>query len=90
MSEEHASRQKQLFERAFAEFGQDIEGRVAVVTGGARGIGKTLSQAPHEAGAKVALAHKRFLRLCLTLPQAERFSSAKALLLEPKSAQTTT
>jgi NAD(P)-dependent dehydrogenase (short-subunit alcohol dehydrogenase family) len=58
MSEDHASRQKQLIERAFAQFGREVEGRVAVVTGGARGIGKTLTQALIKAGAKVAAADK--------------------------------
>jgi NAD(P)-dependent dehydrogenase (short-subunit alcohol dehydrogenase family) len=58
MSEEHALRQQQLVERAFAQFGRDVEGRVAVVTGGARGIGKALAQALIKAGAKVAAADK--------------------------------
>ena len=58
MSEEHALRQKQLIERAFAQFRRDVEDRVAVVTGGARGIGKTLARSLLAAGAKVAAADK--------------------------------
>jgi len=58
MSEQHAAQQKQLIERAFTQFGREVEGRVAVVTGGARGIGKTLAQALIKAGAKVAAADK--------------------------------
>jgi NAD(P)-dependent dehydrogenase (short-subunit alcohol dehydrogenase family) len=58
MSEEHALRQKQLVERAFAQFGHDVAGRVAVVTGGARGIGRTVVQGLLKAGAKVVAADK--------------------------------
>ena len=51
-------RQSEMVERALAQCGRDVAGRVVVVTGAARGIGKTISQAMLKAGAKVAAADK--------------------------------
>lgn len=54
MTEQQAA----LVERAFAQCGRDLAGRVVVITGGARGIGRTLAQALLRAGAKVVAADK--------------------------------
>ncbi|HXG36307.1 MAG TPA: SDR family NAD(P)-dependent oxidoreductase, partial [Dehalococcoidia bacterium] len=51
------SRQAEMVERAI-EQARDIAGRVAVVTGGARGLGRAMSEGLLKAGAKVAVADK--------------------------------
>jgi len=52
------AKQKQRVEDAIERARPDIEGRVAIVTGGARGIGGAISEGLLKAGARVAAADK--------------------------------
>src|SRR5215211_271262 len=52
------AKQRALVERAIEQARPEIEGRVVVVTGGARGIGGAVVDAFLKAGAKVAAADK--------------------------------
>lgn len=65
------ARQRELVARAFEQFGRDVAGRVVVITGGARGIGRTLAEALLHAGASVVAADK-------TWQGAEEFRAALA------------
>jgi NAD(P)-dependent dehydrogenase (short-subunit alcohol dehydrogenase family) len=53
-----ASRQRQMVERALGEWRDQLQGRVAVVTGGARGIGQCMSEGLLRAGVRVVAADK--------------------------------
>ena len=48
----------ELTKRAIEEWRRDVEGRVVLITGGARGIGRTMAEGLLDAGAKVAAADK--------------------------------
>lgn len=52
------ARQSEMAARAIEQSRRALEGRVVVVTGGARGIGRAISQAMLKAGAKVVAADK--------------------------------
>ncbi|HLY66705.1 MAG TPA: SDR family NAD(P)-dependent oxidoreductase, partial [Chloroflexota bacterium] len=52
------TRQSQMVQQAIEQRRGDLEGRVVVVTGGARGIGRTMSEGLLKAGAKVVAADK--------------------------------
>lgn len=54
------TRQRQLVERALSEWKRDVAGRVVVVTGGARGIGRSLREGLLRADAKVVAADLRW------------------------------
>src|SRR5712671_4129409 len=59
--EEIQQRQKEMSERAIRERGPGVEGRVVVVTGGARGIGRAMAAGLLRAGAKVVAADKTWV-----------------------------
>jgi NAD(P)-dependent dehydrogenase (short-subunit alcohol dehydrogenase family) len=52
------TRQSEMVERAIAQSSRDVDGRVVVVTGGARGIGRAIAEGLLRAGAKVVAADK--------------------------------
>ncbi|MCW2722501.1 SDR family oxidoreductase [Pseudonocardia sp.] len=52
------ARQKQMVERSLREWRGDLDGRVVVVTGGARGIGRSLCEGLIRAGARVVAADR--------------------------------
>ena len=52
------SRQSEMVERAIAQQRGDVEGRVVVVTGGARGIGRAMVEGLAKAGARVVAADR--------------------------------
>jgi len=59
--EEIQERQKEMAERAIRECGPGVDGRVVVVTGGARGIGRAMAAGLLRAGAKVVAADKTWV-----------------------------
>jgi NAD(P)-dependent dehydrogenase (short-subunit alcohol dehydrogenase family) len=75
-------RQKELLERAFAQSGRDIAGRVVVVTGGARGIGKAIAQAMLKAGAKVVAADKTWAGADEFRAELEKSGNGAALTMD--------
>ncbi|MDP9823638.1 SDR family NAD(P)-dependent oxidoreductase [Nocardioides massiliensis] len=50
--------QTKMLDRAFREWGSELSGRVAVVTGGARGLGRTIAECLMRSGAKVVAVDK--------------------------------
>lgn len=52
------AKQKQMVERTLREWRGELDGRVAVITGGARGIGRTMCEGLIRAGAKVVALDK--------------------------------
>ena len=55
------ARQREMVEQAIAERGRHLDGRVAVVTGGARGIGAAMAEGLLRAGANVVAADKTWV-----------------------------
>ena len=52
------TKQRELVEQAIERGRREVEGRVAVVTGGARGLGKAIADGLFQAGARVVAADK--------------------------------
>jgi NAD(P)-dependent dehydrogenase (short-subunit alcohol dehydrogenase family) len=52
------ARQREMVDQAVERSRREVEGRVAVVTGGARGLGKAIADGLFQAGAKVVAADK--------------------------------